>query len=149
MKNLLSILFLFSIGVAYSNDKIDVPVMFKDSSITTTLKNGKTFTFDGNKYMVVLRKAKHCLRDSSLVIVDKNELIRLRDNQQKLNRVRVMGGVGPTGFRSDTNYSSVDVTTKRGAVGGIGYDRMLNKSISAGAQVLSNGTYTLGLGLDF
>ena len=149
MRKVLSILFLFSIGVAYADEKIEVPELFKDSSITTTLKSGKQFTFDGNKYMVVLRKAKPSLEDKSLVSVDKKELVRLQENQQKLNRVRLMGGIGPTGFKSDADANSVDITSKRGALGGVGYDRMLNKSISAGGQVLSNGTYTLGIGLDF
>jgi hypothetical protein len=149
MRKVLSILFLFSIGIAYADEKIEVPALFKDSSITTTLKNGKQFTFDGNKYMVVLRKAKPSLEDKSSVSIDKKELVRLQENQQKLNRVRLMGGIGPTGFKSDANASSVDITSKRGAIGGLGYDRMLNKNMSVGGQALSNGTLLLGAGLDF
>jgi hypothetical protein len=47
-------------------------------------------------------------------------------------------------MRIKANYVEIDSKS-----GGIGYDRLLNEAVSIGAQVLSNGTMVLSLGLDF
>lgn len=66
-----------------------------------------------------------------------------------MNRARLIGGVGPKGFDSTTKTNYVEISSKSGVVGGIGYDRLLNEAVSVGGQVLSNGTMALSLGLDF
>ena len=145
MKKILLIA-LLGMNVSFAQE-IEIPKLLRDSSITTTLKNGKQFTFDGNEYMVVRRKAKKKPVEE-LASSDKKAEQSLA-SPQKLNRVRLMGGLAPNGFNSKTHGSTVDVSSTNGPVGGVGYDRMINKTLSLGGQVLSNGTYTLGLGLDF
>lgn len=145
----LLVCFLMLMAYNASASEIEVPKLFVDSTITTTLKNGKQFTFDGNEWMVVRRKPKINLVQSNETVISKKELSFLKDNQQKDNRVRILGGIGPTGFKHSSNSNSVEISTKSGAVGGLGYDRMLNKNMSLGGQALSNGTFLLGAGYDF
>jgi hypothetical protein len=148
MKKILCFFVLFSTNVVMADEKPEVPELLRDSKIVTTLKNGKTYSFDGNEYMVVRRKAKKKPAEEK-VEVEKKAYDKLVKNQQKQNRVRLIAGVGPSGFNSRTKTNYVEVKTENDALGGVGYDRMLNDTISIGGQVLSNGTYAVGVGLDF
>lgn len=138
---------------SYAFAEIEVPKMFIDSSITITLKNGKQYTFDGNKYMIVERKAKALAPVKTEVQeveakLEKSTVFVLMP-ESKLNRVRLIGGYGPNGFKTSTNNNNMKVQTDNSVLGGIGYDRMLNDKFSAGALMLSNGSLGLSIGLDF
>lgn len=144
---------MFLITNLKAEDKIEVPKMFVDSKIVVTLKDGKQFEFDGNEWMVVRRKAKKSLAILAPSNSKKQEEKKVAENKEssssKKNRVRLMGGIGPSGFDKDRKGNTIRVETTEDALGGVGYDRLIDDKISVGGQVLSNGTYTIGLGLDF
>jgi len=69
---------------------------------------------------------------------------------QRLNRVRLMGGVGPSNkIDKEVNGSTMTVRTKNDAVLGFGLDHMLDERWSGNGQVLTNGTFMLGVGYDY
>lgn len=156
MKKILAILALTFIGSVQA-EEIEVPKLFIDSKIVVTLKNGKSYEFDGNKYMVVRRKAKQ--KAIALIPQIEKELQKENKEQKKetvqksepnKNRVRVMVGVGPSdGFSTKRRGDKVTVSSSEEDIIGVGYDRLLQDDISVNGQALSNGTVTLGLGLDF
>ena len=137
MKYLMIMLALLSTQVIAE----EVPVAMKDGVIVVTLKSGKQYTYSLNEYKVVRRgKADG---------VQKSLSSKSGAAAQYKNRVRVLGGIGPTDIGVTNNGSTVIVKSTNGAVGGLGYDRMVSERISIGGQALTNGTYLLDLGLDF
>lgn len=155
MKKILFLLILVSVNTLAADEKPVVPELLKDSKIVTTLKSGKQVSFDGNEWMVVRRKApkkiSHEVLLPTIPFIVKEELTASVHKQpaQKMNRARLIGGVGPRGFDSTTKANYVEINSKSGVIGGVGYDRLLNEAVSVGGQVLSNGTMALSLGLDF
>lgn len=153
MKLIITTLLMFS-SLSFA-EEIEVPKLFRDSKITVTLKNGETYNFDGNKYMVVRRKAKVNI---AAVLVEENKKekpVILKEEKKKesselnKNRVRLMAGVGPSGFTTKRKGDKVTVRTDEDELVGIGYDRLLDDTLSLNGQALSNGTLMFGLGLDF
>lgn len=132
------------------------------AGVITVQENGRTKTYDTADYLVIKRRpkkkklvAKPQAKPASQVaqapekpkfireVVTQTEFVTLK------NRIRVMGGLGPNGIAVDGGPSAYDVTPSQRLVGGIGYSRLLNDSVSLDAQVLTNKTYTLGVGLDW
>jgi hypothetical protein len=149
MKTLILSLMLIA-STAMAADEIEVPKYMRDSVITVTLKNGKTYTFSGNEYMVVKRHAKKKLPEGHAEIVELHKkVVELSKTQQKKNRARLMGGYGPSGFEHSVSGNTVNVKTTNDVLGGVGYDRMLDDKFSVGGAALTNGTYLLNLGVDF
>jgi hypothetical protein len=150
MKKMLFLLILVSANVLAADEKPTVPELLKDSKIVTTLKSGKQVSFDGNEWMVVRRKAPKKLEEKLVLLPAQESPSPARKQPaQKMNRARLIGGVGPKGFDSTTKANYVEINSKSGIIGGVGYDRLLNEAVSVGGQVLSNGTMALSLGLDF
>ncbi len=133
----LIVLGLSMIGLAaFAND---VPPALKGAVITVTLKNGQSYSFKAEDHKVVPR-------------IDAKPAAKLevaKEAAPKRNRVRLIGGSGPTDLETSVGPSSVTVKSTSGAVGGVGYDRLLNNSLSIGGQALTNETYLINLGLDF
>jgi hypothetical protein len=146
---LASIILLLTIGSVFAQENVEVPILLKDSTIATTLKNGRAFKFDGNKYMVVLRKPRKVNPVEAPKVVERITTVVVRESFAKLNRFKIVAGYGPDGFKSRQSNNTVDIASKNDLLGGLGYDRMLGKELSVGGQVLSNGTTTLGVGYDF
>ena len=145
MKKLM-ILMLLSIPAMAAEE---IPAYMKDGTITVTLKSGKTYTYSLNEYKVVKRGSGLPAGHEAIVELHK-KVVELSENQQKKNRVRLMGGYGPSGkLESSVGASSATVKTETGVIGGVGYDRMLNKDISVGGQVQTNKTILLNVGKDF
>lgn len=150
MKKMLFLLVLISVNVVAADEKPIIPELLKDSKIVTTLKNGKQVSFDGNEWMVVRRKAPKKLEEKLVLLPSDQSAAQVRKQPaQKMNRARLIGGVGPKGFDSTAKANYVEINSKSGVIGGVGYDRLLNEAVSIGGQVLSNGTMALSLGLDF
>ncbi len=122
----------------------EVPEYLKDGVISVTLKDGKVYHFSSNEYKVVKRgnEAEETLESVKL---SQERVIEV----QKKNRVRVLGGVAPSGLDTSSSGNTVSVKNKTEGVAGAGYDRMLTDKISVGGAALTNGTYTLGVGYDF
>jgi len=113
------------------------PAFLKDATIDVNLKDGNKAHFSANEWKVVPR-------------IDKSNSIPVKviEKTQK-NRLRVMGGVGPQGYHHNQTTSEVNVANRNKVVTGLGYERKLTKLFSVGAQAITNGTFTLDLGLDF
>ena len=158
MKNILALFVTMMFSVSALADATEVPPFLKDAVITVTLKNGKVYTFSANTHAVVTRASSNKKKPAEIVVVEKTTVVEKTSKQmceesgyreQKKNRVRVMGGRGPDGVKADTGATSTRISASQGPVGGIGYDRSLDENFSIGAQIMSNATMTLGLGLDF
>lgn len=67
----------------------------------------------------------------------------------KKNRVKLFGGFGPNGVSAATEGNKAVAYEEKGAVLGLSYDRLLNKTISVGAQIQTNETMLLSVGFDF
>ena len=70
-------------------------------------------------------------------------------HKPKKNRLRLLGGFGPTGVSAEVSGSKAVANEETGLVLGAGYDRMLNDTWSIGGQIQTNKTFLLGLGYDF
>ena len=124
------------------------PAFLKDASIVVTLKNGKQYLFSANQWKVVPRLDKEtlvCTRDELKCTRDTLDITETAMG----NRVRFVGGFGPQGVDISKSATEITVSNKTEPVFGLGYDRKVSKRFSLGGQFISNGTYTLGLGLDF
>ncbi len=126
---------------AYNTQAEEVPAYLKDGAITVTLKDGSFHVFSTNEYKVVKRteEAKDVIHHGGKTYV-----------QERNNRVRVLGGFGPTGgVDVVTGTTSTKITTTNGLVGGAGYERKVNEAVSVGAEALTNKTFMMSIGLDF
>jgi len=153
MKNVLAVL-MYMFSITALADATEVPVYMKDAVIIVILKDGKEYKFSGNTHAVVLRASSNKLKPAVIVekVVEVDKLVEVCSEPAKelhKNRIRAMIGAGPTGLKTVTDRSTIKVTPKFGPLGGIGYDRLLDEDISVNGQILTNGTATLGLGLDF
>lgn len=158
MKSVIALFMSMLLSAAAFADATEVPPYLKDAVITVTLKNGKVYTYSANTHAVVLRASSNKKKPAEVVIVEKTTVVEKASKQmceesgfreQKKNRIRLMGGRGPDGVQADTGATSTRIKMSQGLVGGVGYDRSLNEEVNAGVQIMSNGTATLGLGLDF
>ena len=134
MKLFLGLLFIESTTVMAE----EPPKFLKDATIVVLLKDGTKAEFSANQWKVVPRLDKQTKVDKMIV----------KETEQK-NRLRVMGGVGPDGFSTSKSDKEITVKDKNEPVFGLGYERKISKRFSLGGQVISNGTYTLDLGVDF
>jgi hypothetical protein len=66
-------------------------------------------------------------------------------NDQKKNRISVLGGTGPTKL----GVSTEEARLERGAVFGVQYQRTTQSGLSLGLQIQSNQTVLGSAGLDF
>ena len=151
MKNYIKTLVIASsLFIGYNTKAQEVPKALKDAVITVTLTNGKVYTFSANEWMVVRRKkaseiAKIADDKKKAEDSDKKD----SDKEVKRNRIAVHGGVGLLGLESSSNGSVVTIQEKTVPVFGISLSRLLTDKYSVTGTILSNRTFTLGLGLDF
>lgn len=161
----------FSISEEHSTSR---PPQVSNAQTITVVKDGKKTDYNGEEWVVVRRRPKKpkpspapqptpsqtpvaCPSSApSSLPKDQKTIARMHDkieelsmHQQKKNRIRALGGYGITGYSREILARSVRVQTDSNFIGGVGYDRMLNRKISVGGQVFTNGTLTLGVGLDF
>jgi len=127
----------------------EIPDYMRDGVITVTLKSGKVYTYSTNEWKVVRRgtspKAKPVEEANPSDNVSRAPAVETHKN-----RIRVMGGYGPTNrLEVSRDASGAVVKTKLGAVGGIGYDRLVTDKIFLGGQALTNETLLLNIGLDY
>jgi len=158
MKNIATLLIAFMFSVSAFADATEVPAYLKDAVITVTLTNGKVYTFSANTHAVVVRASSNKKKPTETAVVEKKVETEKPSKQtceeagfrkQKMNRVRVMGGRGPDGVQADVGTTTTVVTQSQGPVGGISYDRSIDDTISVGGQIMTNGTGTVGVGVDF
>lgn len=127
--------------------KTDVPNFLKGATIIVRLANGKETVVPAEKFKVVPRKQQF--------LTVKTDTLKTRTctqviSENKKNRFSVMAGKGPKPGLDRRNYGNVvEVESRTGTVGGAQYQRMLNTEISVGAQLQTNETVLLNIGIDF
>ncbi len=122
----------------------DVPSHLKGAVIIVRQADGRESVVPAEKFKVVPRKQQYLVTKTKQASVTKCSQERLK------NRISLLGGEGPkkkVSVSSDAN--SVTMESKSGAVGGIQYQRSLTERINVGAEVLSNETGLVSIGLDF
>ena len=92
----------------------------------------------------VIYKTKKVYKDK--IVVKERLVTKYRTRK---NRLRVLGGVGPTGVGAEVLGNKAFTFEETGAVFGLGYDRLLTDQFFLGIQGLTNETFLLNLGIDF
>ena len=118
----------------------DVPSHLQGATITVRRADGKESTVSAEQFKVVPRKQQF--------IVTR---VRQKEtcSERIVNRISLIGGAGPTNRLSVVSTpGQATISTGTGAVGGLQYQRSLG-TISVGAQVQTNDSAALLLGLDF
>lgn len=144
MKKLFFILILSSLGWAEQP-----PAYLRDGKITVTLKNGKQYEYSTNEWKVVRRRGDEVAPETEEEEEDEPTYVERSIRPAGPNRVRLMAGVGPVGLKDSQNGNKLHVETDFGMVGGVGLDRSLTDRISINGSAYTNGTFSLGVGLDF
>lgn len=127
--------------------KTDVPSHLKGATITVRLADGRESTVSAEQFKVVARKQQF--------IVTKTKQLEktMCSAELKKNRVSLLAGNGPKeGLDRTNNGSTVTVESKVGAVGGLQYQRLLpilKNRLSVGAQLQTNESVLVNVGLDF
>lgn len=122
----------------------DVPNFLKGATITVKLADGKETTVPAELFKVVPRKQQ------VLVTVIKQNDKTICSTSLDKNRVSLLAGRGAReGLNRDNYPTVVDVESKVGAIGGVQYQRVIKGKLSIGAQVQSNDTALVNIGLDF
>lgn len=123
-----------------------VPNHLKGAVIIVRQKDGRESVVPAEKFKVVPRVQQY--------IVTKAVMSRVINCKQdpKKNRASLVGGYGSKpglSTNQDESPTLVEVESNVGVVGGLQYQRLLNKTLSVGGQVQSNKTASVLLGVDF
>ena len=118
-------------------------------TITVLLDNGMLREYPADKYLVVKRGRKKKKSNNISVASPLTRVVFINAPTLKKNRVRVMGGYGPNGFNVDGGPKEYSISSSGGALGGVGYSRLLNSTWSVDVQSLTNKTFMVGVGFDF
>lgn len=124
--------------------KTDVPKYLEGATIIVRMKDGKETSVPAEKFKVVPRRQQ-------FIVTKTKQIDKLMCSAEaNKNRVSLLAGEGPTG-KLDRSRSSdtVSVEENHGAVGGAQYQRLITERVSVGAQVQSNETVLVNVGLDF
>ena len=102
--------------------------------IVRTLKNGKKQTFNGNKYIIVLKKPVKRRPKTITRIITKRIFLK---KPERLNSVIVHMGVDLWGNEA------------YGGLGGLSYSRRVMSDVRIIGTGLTNGVFMGGIGFDF
>lgn len=132
----------------------------KKKEIIQTDSKGKTQTFSSDDYVVVKRRPKSAKPkqlpkpvEPEVRIIERPVVLeRIVERRVEVeasrakNSIFLLGGYGPVGL-GRTQPSTVEL--ERDWLLGLGYRKMLSARWSAYAEILTNRTGLLGLGIDF
>lgn len=124
----------------------DVPKHLVGATICVKQADGRESCVPAEKFKVVPRKQQFIVtktKESSVTTCSVDQA-RLK------NRVSLLGGEGPKkNIEVTREGDTVTLESKSGAVGGVQYQRELTRRINVGAELLSNQTGLVSIGLDF
>lgn len=125
----------------------EMPEYMKDGKITVTLKDGKTYEFSTNEYMVVKRgvKAKKEVKQDDVLLVEK----KMDQESVKKNSVILHAGVGQSGLTVRSNGNLHEVEEDQDMVGGLTYCRSGSDNLGVCGTAITNKTFMLGIKKDF
>lgn len=126
----------------------------KGGVITVALKNGQSYKFSSDEYMVVKRHGPAAapvdIAADDEVGTDEAVLIMLGEAAaEQPYRFTLHGGIGPNYEIYRKSQYQVIVREKKEFVFGASLSRKVSKDASVTGTALSNDTYLLGLGMDF
>lgn len=131
--------------------KTDVPGHLKGAKVCIFYETGPNLGY----HCVPAEKFKVVPRQQQFIVtkVQKTDKItcsvKVKDDKEK-NRVSLMGGQGPKyGLQRSVEPGKVTVESNSGLIGGAQYQRLLTDKVSVGAQVQSNESVLVNVGLDF
>jgi len=128
------------------NITTDVPKHLKGAVIIVRRSDGVETTVPAEKFKVVPRKQQFVV---TKVTDTKVLTCKVKEPKEK-NRISLVAGQGPKpGLDYETDGSVVTVKSRVGEVGGLQYQRLLTDKLSVGAQVQSNDSVLVNIGLDF
>ena len=131
--------------------KTDVPGHLKGARICVFLKGGGDSCVPAEKFKVVPRKQQFIVTKTQKTnkVTCSVKVVEMADAKEK-NRVSLLGGQGPKyGLQRSSDGSKVTVESNSGLIGGAQYQRLLDDKLSVGAQVQSNESVLVNIGLDF
>lgn len=123
----------------------DVPEYMRGGKIVVTLKDGKSYEFSTDEYMVVRRHATAPPTTEAPVQV----VERSSRSEETRNVITAFIGSGAGGLQTQHNPSSVTINSRQVGVFGFGFSRRISELFSVQAVGLSNRTGVLGLGVNF
>jgi hypothetical protein len=122
--------------------KTDVPKHLVGATICVKQADGRESCVPAEQFKVVPRKQQFLVTKTK----QENKLVCGPDK----NRVSLLAGNGPKeGLDRSKTATTVTVESRVGAVGGLQYQRLITEDISVGAQVQTNESVLLNIGLDF
>jgi hypothetical protein len=124
--------------------KTDVPKHLEGATITIRLADGRESTVPAEKFKVVPRLQQF------LITKTKQQTTTMCSADK--NRLSVLAGKGPkNGLDVDKSQApnKVSVENEYGGVGGLQYQRLVTDRVSVGAQVQTNESVLLGIGIEF
>lgn len=122
----------------------DVPNHLKGATITVRLADGTESTVPAEMFKVVPRKQQF--------IITKTFQARMTvcSADVRKNRASIMAGNGPKeGLERSNIGTAVAIESKVGTVAGVQYQRLITERVSLGAQLQSNKSALVNIGLDF
>ena len=123
----------------------DVPSHLKGATIIVRRADGKETSVPAELFKVVPRKQQFIVTK-----ISHQETTLCSAEEAHRNRISLLAGNGPKGGldRSSTP-AKVSVESRTGAIGGVQYQRLLTERLSIGAQVQTNKSGLLNIGVDF
>jgi len=122
----------------------DVPNHLKGATIFIILADGTHSSVPAEKFKVVPRKQQFVVTKTS------QKDVTMCSAEQNKNRVSLLAGTGPKeGLERSQTGTTVTVESRTGNVGGLQYQRLLYKRLSVGAQIQSNKSGLVSVGVDF
>ncbi len=112
------IVFLMTVNFAMAQE---MPTYLKGATIELTLKNGTKYQFKSEEYAVVKRGKKK---------VSPELKKHVRYVEHRPNTVKVFGGVGTNGLKTESTPTSATITRTTGLNFGVGYERDISERIS-------------------
>ena len=121
----------------------EVPKHLKGATIIIRTADGKESSVPAEQFKVVPRKQQ-------FMVTRVKQVSKMMCSAELKNRISLMAGKGPQeGLDKSSDATSVTIESKVGAIGGVQYQRLLTDRISVGAQLQSNESALINIGLEF
>ena len=132
--------------------KTDVPNYLKGAVIIVRQADGKESSVSAERFKVVPRKQQYIVQKTKQIEKEhcQTNVVRYEKVEKQKNRISLMAGRGPQeGLDRTNNGTTVDVSSRVGAIGGAQYQRLLTDKVSAGVQAQTNQSLLVNIGLDY
>jgi hypothetical protein len=135
------------VSSSYANEV--TPKMLQDGVITVKLKDGKTYTFSSNEYMVVKRGKK---KPSLIERAPSIEVQPIASSKKEKRLKHIISGEvvrSDRGFDDSRTANQVEVESRRRIGVGIQYQYNIYQDLFIGGRADTNGGTGVNLGVGF